>query len=479
MPTESINIKGRTDALKALGMEYISNQDEWVKHGLFITVSDIEQLPKEQFTEIYRIVKKGIDLFEAEKQTEPQEIALINDNSLATFKNASVILASNKEIAAKAEAAGKALLSELSENNGQLNEDLDNKFNNYLVKLAQRGNEVNEARKPVTQLLTIIAKEFTTIEVIFDKTKPGTTGYLISQARNNYATQLLKEQKEREAAKAREQAKKDAEINITQQLTTQLSAFANNYLTAQKQSMNAQFNNARLDTIEAVKKYLLLSLCKLDVNKFSSFTANISQTTHSASELNAIIEKRKAEYIPGFEVVYKNEMEELRDMLVENLPGKKEELETIAQFEKENEEEAQRIKDEAKQREFEANEAIAKRNRELQAAAELQAKLASTVATTMNLFEGTSKVETTTAMPEMRAGYKIQVVNKVGFVEIFTLWWKTAGSELSNEKIIKTTIDQMVTHCEKMATGTKTKQPEMIISENITYSTAATAVNKK
>ena len=77
--------------------------------------------------------------------------------------------------------------------------------------------------------------------------------------------------------------------------------------------------------------------------------------------------------------------------------------------------------------------------------------------------------------PETRTGVEIIVTHQAGYVELFTLWFKSEGVKLAIDKIGNTKLDQIKAWAEKLAM----KTGEKIESKYLTYQGTYKAVNRK
>lgn len=103
----------------------------------------------------------------------------------ALVTTAPAALQRNEQSVAKAIEVGKALMNELAANG--MSADLDQRMNNYMVKIRTTSEEMKGRRTPLTQFLTKITKAFTSLENQLDKDDPSSIPAAIQKARNDYA----------------------------------------------------------------------------------------------------------------------------------------------------------------------------------------------------------------------------------------------------------------------------------------------------
>ena len=116
---------------------------------------------------------------------------------ISILQTAPDILARNEASVSACTNAGKTLLDTIEGNGGIGTDEIDTAVQEYLAKSKKTVENMNNRRKPLTQMLTAISKRFTTLEGSIDAKSKGTIPYLLQMERNKYAAKKLEEQKRR------------------------------------------------------------------------------------------------------------------------------------------------------------------------------------------------------------------------------------------------------------------------------------------
>jgi hypothetical protein len=169
---------------------------------------------------------------------------------------------------------------------------------------------------------------------------------------------------------------------------------------------------------------------------------------------------------------FKQQIQEVKDQLIDRLPSLKKELtdqanasaEEAAAIEKRRLERIAYEKKKAEEERIE-NERIAKEKEESKKAA----------ANAEIMFDQLVDSAATTDTPEARTGFDIVVLHPAGWVEIFQLWFQRKGLTMDVESIGGTKLDSMKTFVEKLAKDEDVK----IESKNLRYDPKFKAVNRK
>lgn len=396
------------------------------------------------------------------------------ERSIELFKEGSKILATNELKVNQIREAGKAIINKIQANGGQLNPELDQLCNAYIVKVNARLKEMNESRSPTTQMLTAVQKMFTSLEAQLDIKKLDTEIAIIQGFRNEYARQVALEEKRRreEAEKVAKKAQEGVQLKAT--VEQRLNEYFIKYLLEFKQSLQQRFNEITLEEfdikVEKLKNYTPVYPYK----HFTDFQsqAGLYASHHTKEELDQIVNGVTAGKFDVFSEQFKNELSELRDMLIARVPSKQKELLALKEA---DEEEKLRLAEQKRLREEEEANKLKAEAEAKQRAAE-QEIAANAAAEEMNtLFEKEAAVAMVAPAPETREGYEIEVSSNAGYMLIFQLWFEHEGKNLPVEKIEKKTIGSMKKFCETLAHKKNIKIENRFISYKPTYK----AVNRK
>lgn len=396
------------------------------------------------------------------------------ERSIELFKDGSKILAANEIKVNQIRGAGKSIINKIQANGGQLTPELDQLCNDYIAKVNTRLKEMNDARSPITQMLTAAQKMFTGLEAQLDIKKPDTEIAIIQGFRNDYARQVAEAEKKKRDEAEKAAKKSQEEIQLKAAVEQRLNEYYNKYLLELKQSLQQRFNEMTLDDFDSKVEKLKNYTPAYPYKHFSEFQSNagLYATYHTKDELNLIVLNITSNKFEGFAENFKTELSELRDMLIARIPSKQKEL--IALKEADEEEkvrlaEQKRLREEEEQKKLQAEAEEKKRGAE-------QAIAANAAAEEMNtLFEKEAAIAVSAPAPETREGYEIEVLNAVGYMQIFQYWFENNGKNIDMKKIGNTKLSQMKAFCEKEAL----KKHVFIESQYLKYNPVYKAVNRK
>ena len=343
-------------------------------------------------------------------------------NILSSFPD---IIGRNTSSVKKCNEAGQTLLDTI-EGEG-MNETIDQAAADYLKKVSVTIKNMDERRKPITQIFDRVRSFFTSQEKEIDP-KDSTTipGKLVAK-RNEYAKFKYEEEQKRKK-EAEQRARIETEkANYQQTIENSLLSYFNQYLSS----------------------------------KFSADSATyyISQETKKEIRRN-ILEGKYEQYAQQ----YKAKLLNVKQDLTDRIPSKRKELAELELLRLANAEAAAKAEELRKQREIEAT---AKRMEEIkreEEAAKQEAALKAQQSSIGSLFAGAAA---SVAPPPTNAKVKekIVVVNQQGYLEIFQMWWLNEGQSLPVEELEKI-FKKMITYCEKQANS---KDQKHIESQFIRY----------
>lgn len=383
-----------------------------------------------------------------------QETALLQVEQLQQIvATAPQILAQNIESKTKAIEAGNKLI-ELAKSG--MNDVYDAQLATFITKVKKTVDLMNERRKPFTQIVNTVAKQFTTLE---SELKP-----IIDESqelRNAWATtkMLAKQEEERIARLKLEKDKELIEIRRTTEIL--ISGFFNECLSKTKSAIVEFFNELTLENIDNADGILSTTSTKFDVRYEMPTTIKLGMELKHASEeeVNGIIKEllsadysvKKREYSTELEGVLK----EYRD----KLPSKKTELQAIANA---NAEEKQKLEAAALQRQQEEAEKLRKQQEEREKKAQEDAAINASAATAGAMIDASVASSET---PNVKEGYSIQLKSNAGYLLLVQFWFEKEGKTLSTDKFEKITFDRVKRFCEAYAA----KNEEFIQSTLIEY----------
>lgn len=361
----------------------------------------------------------------------------------------------------KAVAYGNNLLDKAEENG--MSDDLDALMADYQGKLRVTYKTIYDARRPFTQIVDEVKKEFTSLESDIDPAGKSNIFFKIQGIRNIYVSEKIAAQKKKDAEIIRLQNVEKEKIEIERQITIAINESFGTYLSGVKKAMNNIFEGMQLNSVESTRKMITATPLALSKTMFDTFARQHFFVNYITPEqVNEMIAAKKSEsLLADLNDVCTTELMEYRRELIEKIPSKQKELEAIANAGKEEAErlekevkarqelEAQRLQDEAQKKAL-----LAAQNAAVEAAGKT---FEATIATQAQLFIGESQ--------KTKDGYLIEITHRAGYALFFQFWFEKEGHSLSADKIEKKTIGQMKSFCENYAI----KNDEKIVSPLLKY----------
>lgn len=385
-------------------------------------------------------------------------------------QNGAEVLSTNKERSEKALAVGRNILQAINAAGG-LNPELDARCNKYLVNCRNAKKEMEEARKPITQLFDQIKKEFTATENELDIRKDGTVPFVVQNHRNEYVKKIEAEKEKKRLEQELELNKQKERVDIATSVKTQLSAHVQDYIEKTKADLEKSFYSITLEDFDVRSKKLKAYAPSYTLSHFNGFKPVLFPKHLLADEVNAItqevIDSKDFEVIAG---VVEGDINAFVRELIEKLPSLKSELERIAaanEDEKKALEEARAKREAEEKAKREADAAEAQRKEEEELKLQAEGEKADAIMDNLELFDDKG--------PETRSGYNINILHQAGAVEIFQFWFEREGAKCTIEELERKSIGQMKTFCERAAH----KDGEMISSKYLKYEAVYKAVNRK
>lgn len=421
---------------------------------------------------------------------------------------------------AAAKTAQQQLLDKIGLHGNRLNEELDNETKELIIKLKKTVSLREDARKPITQIFTTIAKMFTGAEKEIAELAAPLQVY-----RDDYAKWLHDEAERKRKEAERKAAVANARAELKAWIQERIGILLTNHLYERKAKWQESFNSITLENYADKAARLQTVGTAFDQSKLGEIirydmpaTPLLDETDRTEVRADAHTTYDFASWIAQFA----QELADLKKELLDKLPSKKAELEAAAEAErqrlaaeeaarkaeeerqramaaanaaeKERLEEEGRIAREAEQRRLEAMKAeqeriaaerkareaeeaqrLAAERAEQERKAKEQAEREAAGAKAANLFDAAIAATPEAAAIETRTGFDITVTHQAGWVEIFQLWYQNEGIKLGIEEMGKKSLNQMKAFAEKHAKATG----EKISSTYLKYETAVKAVNRK
>lgn len=374
-------------------------------------------------------------------------------NILSSFPD---IMGKNTNSVKKCNEAGQALLDTI-EGEG-MNETIDQATADYLKKVSVTLKNMDERRKPITQIFDRIRSFFTSQEKQIDPKDPSTILGKLVIKRNEYAKFKYEEEQKRKR-EAEQRARIETEkANYRQIIGDSLLSYFNQYLSSKVSELQGIFSNLTYENFD--REVIGITVFQTDYPKshFDKFSAD-SATYYISQETKKEIRREVLEgKYEQYAQQYKAKIVSVKQDLTDRVSSKRKELAELEQLRLANAEEAAKAEELRKQRE---KEAAAKRMEELkkeEEAAKQEAALKAQQSSIGSLF---MEAAASIAPPPTNAKVKekIVILHQQGYLEIFQMWWINEGQTLPVEELEKI-FKKMITYCEKQANGKDQKHIE-------------------
>lgn len=346
-------------------------------------------------------------------------------------------LEKNKNSVARCNDAGKTLLDTIEAIGGLNDDELDAEVAKFIDKAKTTVKNMNERRTPLTQLLTRVSKEFTTLENEINPTNKESIAAKLQTHRNDYAARKLAEvrRKEEEARKLRE--KEDEKSNYRTHLLLGLEKHYQDYFNHWSVQLTALYSSIALSDFDSKAQSINNFSTVYPVNaEFANFKDNFYAVHLTDDDKTAI----KKEIVPGlmtsYPEKYAKDISEIKDDLLLKLSARKRELEQIEELRQQDEKAAEEAEARAKAREKEEEEKREAERKAKEDEAKLKAEVAAQEADMMAAF-GATAAEIPTTTPDAKITKKIKVNNAKGFMEVYQLWFLHEGAHLSLDELEK------------------------------------------
>lgn len=389
----------------------------------------------------------------------------------STMTNAGEVLIKNENLVNKAVNGGQMLIDTAASG---MSDELDTKMNEWQVKAKDALKIMNERRSSVTQLMTKIAKSFTSQEAKIDPAKADSTFAKIQALRNSYAREKAEKKRIAEAEIIRKQNIENEKVEVSAIIEQQIRSTFNSKIFEFKAFYTKVFNEATLENFVEAGQKIENAKLSYPMDKFMELPVNVTASYLTKEELNAIILQKRTDLYHVLNADFHESIESLKTELKDKLPSKKTELENIA---KADEAEKERLEEAKKQREaLEAKQALADQEK---AQADAQAKIDAEkeMGKVNNLFNAQTSISAIAEDEKpVRESYSIDVLNKAGWMQIVSFWFENEANTLDLDKFEKKTLLQMKTFAEKSALKDDKKK---IVSNHLVYREEFKAVVKK
>ena len=368
----------------------------------------------------------------------------------------------NSSSVKKCNEAGQALLDTI-EGEG-MNETIDQAAADYLKKVNVTLKNMDERRKPITQIFDKVRSFFTSQEKEIDPKDSTTIPGKLVVKRNEYAKYKYEEEQRRKK-EAEQRARIETEkANYQQTIENSLLSYFNQYLSSKVSELQAIFSNLTHENFD--REVIGITVFQTDYpkshfDKFSAYSATYYISQETKKEIRRNILQGRYEQLAQ---QYKAKILNVKQDLIDRIPSKRNELAELEQLRLANAEAAAKAEELRKQREIEATSKRMEEIKREEEAAKQEAALKAQQSTIGSLFAGAAA---SVAPPPTNAKVKekIVIVNLQGYLEVFQMWWLNEGKALPVEELEKI-FKKMITYCEKQANS---KDQKHIESQFIRY----------
>lgn len=353
--------------------------------------------------------------------TTPQEVSLAEKSHLQNTSSHDRCLARGQQLLSqvKTEGMSDALYVDLME---------------YLRITKITITKMNERRKPVTQVLDIIKKVYTTLENEISIDKSGTIPYQIQQLCNNWAAKKHEEEERRKRAEAariaRENAKARYASDVREDYARQFNALINRSIN----ELSDMDRSISLENFAAISAKVQSYPCEIPADWCAGVVSNAYRPAElTPDECRAIQTQVMSEIAGSMKEQFIFEITGTRDDILDRLPSKKKELQRMAQA---SAEEAARIKAEmeAKERAEAARKEAERLESEKQEAA--KAKLSAEKQEMDSLF-GPAMLDPSANLPKAQVKKKVVISSVDDIMRIVAFWWAQEGCNKSLDELSK------------------------------------------
>ncbi len=420
------------------------------------------------------------------------------DKTIEILNSAPDALMLNQDTVQKAVAACTILLEKA---NAGMSDELDAKINQALIKLKDRYAEISERRKPLTQMFDQIRKQFTELEAQIDPTKADSIYGRLQMKRNAYATWKIEQQRKAEQDRERKLKAEQEKITLKAEAEIQLRNGFNNDMMSAISMLQDMFNSSTLENIVEHTSKIHSWNEVYTIAEFNGIPISLRSIYSDQKEIELIIVNARTGKFDQWAAEYKTEIRSIKIDMIDKLPGKKKELEAIAEqkrqadlaakqlaeaknaADKKAAEEAQakakaeqeRLEQEQRDRELKEKQDREEAERLAKLKAEQDAEAQKNIEQTELMFQNTMEAAAENTEVKVAESWSIEVNNPAGWMEIFRFWMNKEGMKMDNAAIEKKTMKQM----KSFAEGWMKKHDESITSPYLIYSPVYKARTEK
>lgn len=407
-------------------------------------------------------------------ETTDNNVALTQFSQLPQIAaSAGEILAKNQNTLRIAKDKAQSLLDTIEASG--MTPELDSECSKFLSVCTDAQIKMNTRRKPITQLFTAIAKEYTTLENFFDKTNPDTFAGKIQIERNKFAKAEGERQRQRELQIQREKAINQERVEIKARIEKAIRDSYLQTLFAFKQKANTIFNDAVLETLTDASAAITKLRVDFPRDKFDEIKPIVTAVYLDIKEVNTLIVEVRNGLYDELSANFRENMEAIKMHLTDQIPARRFELEEIA---KADASQKKKLQDEAEFRQKEEALRIERENRELAKKAEQATELNKHVGEAEVGFQAENQLADVRSGANLntKVGYILHIKSVTGWQTMAAFWFAEIGNKMPMDKFETKTFGSMKKEVEKYSFA---NNKMITASAHIEYETSYKAVNSK
>ncbi len=347
------------------------------------------------------------------------------------LRSAGTILKENSESVKKATEFGNSILDNFKKYG--VNDQSYKLGNDYLTRIKKTVQTMNEKRKPITQFLTEIAKQFTSLENEISVNGENVPG-LIKMELDKYAAEVARKNREIEQAS---ENKKRLQIQLNEleaDIKTNLNALLYIYIRDVSETIARIWENINLDSFDEISAELAYAKFDLPRSHFSDVNINSFLSKYhlvSADQIKSMHNNLVIELYPDFVISLNNAVDQVKESIV---PLFDEKFIQLKELKSANETQVAAMKELARKQE-EIRKADQLSLFEAQQKAEIELAENNKIAANITALYDTA-IETEPAI-KIKEVTEIEVKNAAGWIELLLFYFEKEGKSLSDEKLEK------------------------------------------
>lgn len=371
--------------------------------------------------------------------TKAPEVLTLNQNTLTNATN-----------------AGNKLFGLIEEDG--MSDFYDEELSKYIAKVKDAVKNMNDRRKPFTQLVDHFKKMFTQAEADLKPLHDKAQSF-----RDEYATKKMAEQRERERlAQLKLDQDKEA-IELRKKVEIFLSEQVQKHVSETKNRMYNLLEASTLETIEQSREIIADAIVGYSKEEFDKLTYQFTPLYLTKEDVARIIaDVKSGDSYHTLNSDHQDQLNAYKREMIDKIPSKKIELEELA---KANEAEAKRLKEDAEKRKVEEAERIAKEAEEARRRTEAEANLKATAETTNAMVTAQSEINFEES-PKVKAGYEITLNNTAAYIMLAQFWFEKEGKAWTADKVEKMSFARIKKFCEDHAAKTEEKIESPFVKYN-------------